>query len=89
MEASETAVDEKVVYVVQKPLGEGKWQDIPVEVAKRSKTRTVLFAGLKEAGIDPVEALRSGLRFRVLNPDEAQEHGLKQKPPSAPEIELA
>lgn len=80
--------DETATYVVQMPLGEGKWQDIRVEVAKRSKTRTVLFAGLQKAGVEPQDALNKGLRCRVLNEDEAHEYGLKAKEPRAPEIEL-
>lgn len=80
---------EEVEYVLQKPVGEGRWDDVATfSVPKRSQTRTVLLTGLREAGIAPADALKAGLRFRILDQEAAHEHGLKVKEPREPEIEL-
>jgi hypothetical protein len=84
-----TAPEDTATYVVQVPITGGAWEDVYVTLSKRSKTRTVLMAGLKQAGVDPVQAMRDGLRFRVLNEKEAATHGLKEREPREPELELA
>lgn len=76
-------------YIVQVPLGDGDWRDVKVTLSKRSKTRTVLLAGLKQASIDPADAMHHGTRFRVLNESEAVTHGLKAREPREPELELS
>lgn len=66
------------------------WQDVAtVRLPKRSHTRTILFAGLREIGVTPAQAREAKLRFRVLDPETAAGHTLKVREPRAPEFELA
>lgn len=85
--------DELAEYVVQRHRQDvegSSWDDIAtVKVPKRSWTRTVLFAALEQAGIEPLDALRREDCFRVLDKEAAYGHVLKVKEPDERGLKLA
>lgn len=90
--AKQTREEDGVEYVVQRkvnePMRSGSgttWEDIAtVTVPKRSQVRTIVVAGVKEAGAKP--ALTD--RFRVLDVTAARELQLKPKAQPEPEFEV-
>lgn len=90
--AKQTREEDGVEYVVQRKVNEpmrsgsgATWEDIAtVTVPKRSQVRTIVLAGVKEAGIKPTLTDR----FHILDATASRELQLKAKAQPEPEYEV-